>query len=253
MTKTSITRCALRLVATPALALALGMPATAAAQESAAAMVNQDEAYAELVDVFQQPELADAIFEGSIKDLRKVWKADPFMAEMEAECPGILDAMIEGSTPLMRKIDQRANREYRNALLGILKANLTPEEAMAATVWFRSEDGQAMLASAARNVTTEASLGEIVATEEGSASREAFARDKEASVQRVMGEMDAPMQRRVAMAFMDSSWGPKLVALRPQMDEARYTIFNAPLSAEEEAEMEAVMTQTIDDHYATCS
>lgn len=206
-----------------------------------------------LVDVFHTKEAGDLVFDRQMAELRSVWLAMPEFAEIEAGCPGMIDAVLVAVRPVFRDMDERSNRQLRNALRGIFAANITPQEAQAAAAFFQSPDGQILIGAVLNNVTMETSLTEAMEGGEGNFSRESMARDKRKTSAAAVRAIDPETQQRIAAKLTSEPWFPKLMALRPQMDNARYTIFNAPLTPREEAQIDAVIGPAMDAHFETCT
>ena len=212
----------------------------------------QQDPYMALVDLFHTLDAGNLVFERQMAQLRDVWLGTPEFAQVEVACPGMVDAVLFAVKPVFREMDERSNRQLRNALRGIFAANITPQEAQEATAFFQSPDGQVLIGAVLNNVTMETALTEAMTTGDGAFSRESMARDKHRTSAAAVRSIDPETQDRIAATLTAAPWFPKLMALRPQMDNARYTIFNAPLTSREQAQIDAVIGPAMDAHLETC-
>lgn len=191
----------------------------------------------------QVAEQSDKVIEATIVAMRR---GDPTFDQMEAQYPGLLQALRTAWKPLFLKSSAQILPLYRAELSQLYQDNLTLGEARQVLAFFSSPEFRTFITSARSNINYANTAESIVASEQltGGAMR----KDMLAAGERTAGQMTKAQQNKLA-AFLASPTGRKLVSLRNRKLEIDLKWANY-VSPEMEKEMMGVTIETMLNHVA---
>lgn len=237
-----------------AAALACLAPAAALAQHAApAAVAADDDAQLALATVLTNDGFVAETFRQSMDTaFVSALHADPAMAEIEAECPGLIAAMSEAVEPVMWPSHQRDHAGYRADLHTLFEGELSDAHAREAAEFFASPLGQRFMAALTNAMTVDAMLGELEADETAHISAQAMAADNLESASRGIMALEPADRLEITTVFATSAWAAEFNRLQPQIDALQLAMANADFSAEEGAAMDAAIDGVLEERLAAC-
>jgi hypothetical protein len=184
-------------------------------------------------------------------DLPAAFRSDPNIQEIEAECPGAVEALLVATTPMFKELDQEGRRDYRAALRNLLPTRMSEADARAAAEFFGSDLGQKFVRSISEQSTLSNSLSSAMSNDEGSIDRDAFERDQ---LNAARGGLEAlsDFEKLSVNRALQTSWGEAINDLSPEIMTLKYSIMNAEMTPDQNAALDAVIGETIDAHFDAC-
>ncbi|MFM5894287.1 MAG: hypothetical protein ACKOQM_07635 [Novosphingobium sp.] len=175
------------------------------------------------------PAQVDKILASLLENMKR---NDPSFERMEQTYPGMLQAVGDAMRPVLLKSSMSTVPLYRADLSQLFQGELTAAEADAASRFFGSNDGQALIASLQDNMQYNRSVGAVAADK--TATNADVRADKGAAGVRTFQSLE-PAQRQRVMAFFTSPAGRKLIALGPKRTAIDQKWFNySPPGSEKE-------------------
>lgn len=179
-------------------------------------------------------------------------RGDPEMAQIEAECPGLIAAMSAAVEPIMWPAHQRDYAGYRGQLHALFERELSDEHARGAADFFGSPLGQRFITALSSEISIDATLGELQTGEAAHVSAEALAADNLESASRGIMALEPADRLEITTMFSTSAWAPEFARIEPQVGALQLAMANADYTPEEGAAMDAAIDGVIDRHFAAC-
>jgi hypothetical protein len=208
--------------------------------------------YERLVDVFLAPEVQQRAVEAVLAATREQFLAQPNVAAMESDCPGTIDALMQGFASWALAGLAADSGAYRERMVGFLRERMPEDQAAEAAGFFESALGQRVLRVVSGEMSFEQTLASGAADEEGRFSREAFDADRAEITARSLGQMTPAELEALEQAMGSSAWGVTFQRLLPELQQLRFEEMNAPATPEEDAAMERIIAAAVDAHLAQC-
>lgn len=164
--------------------------------------------------------------------LGEQFRKDPDMLELDTEYPGLLDALIEGIRPIMRREAGRVLPLYAKELAGLYASNLSEAEAQEVKIFFRSPAMKHFAASLLQNQSFNNTLRDMI---QGSDISEAsLQHDNQSAAIQASLQMDGNELAEVKKFFAEPL-GQKLAGLNARKREidAKWTNYISPVGEKE--------------------
>jgi hypothetical protein len=186
---------------------------------------------------------SDKVVDATIVAMRR---GDPTFDQLEAQYPGLLQALKTAWKPMVRKNSVEVLPLYRAELSQLYQDNLTLAEARQVMTFFSSPEFKAFITSARSNLDYANTAESIVTNEQltGGAVR----KDMLAAGERTVAQMTQAQQGKLT-AFFATPTGRKLIGLRNRKLQIDLKWSNY-VSPEMEKEMELVTIEAMLDHIA---
>ena len=239
----------MKIIAAAALAI-IAPTALAAQTEPTAIQTAPQEAgpYARLADALLSPQVREAGFEVTVRDLRTVMLRDPDIALTEKDCSGAVDSMVMAVRPFLAEYEAVESATIRREMIALFRETLNDEEADQLATFYQSENGQKLIAAINANLNFEQT---ITGSAEG---------DAEAPV--VVKKSDLESDNRRAIAGMLKSLSPeelqeigtqivkvpafaRMQELNPKIQALRLDIANRNLIPGFDARMEKAIQEAL--------
>lgn len=160
-------------------------------------------------------------------------KADPRMAELEAQKPGLALAIAEGLRPVFKPFSQRITTDFRGKVVALMRESLTADEAHTIAVVFSSPAMKKMMRIAVANYTQTNVLRDAMRGD-GTITAQSADADNRAAVSAAMEEMTPADYAELAKLPMTPALGRKLQQMQPRITALRIAMENAALLPQEE-------------------
>lgn len=160
-------------------------------------------------------------------------KADPRIATLEAQKPGLALAIAEGLRPVFKPFSERITGEFRGKVVALMRETLTGDEAQSVAIIFSSPAMKKMMRIAVSNYTQTNVLREAMRGD-GTVTAQAADADNRAAVRAAMEEMTPADFAELAKLPMNPALGRKLQQLQPRITALRIAMENAELLPQEE-------------------
>jgi len=212
----------------------------------------QSDPYQALVAELASPEAFDLALRRLLEsDMPAAFRSDPDIAVLEEDCPGLIQALVNASTPMLTELNAQGLKEYRVSLRDLLAARLNADEARQAADFFTSELGRRFVRTVSAEATLGGSLTSSLSNEAGSIDRRAFEQDQQASVRSGLAALSPADLQAVNMIFA-SDWGRAFAALSPEIQELKYRLVNADLTPEQGATVEELSAKAATAYLEAC-
>ena len=167
-------------------------------------------------------------------------RADPSLAVTEAECPGLIDAMVAAGEPIMRPAHQRDFLIYRDKLTRLFANEMSGEHAAEGAAFFGSALGKRFLASLAMHPT----IGGV----SGATPAAATPPDARAGLDAL-----EPLDRREIEGILGgSAWALEFSRLQPRIAEAQLEMATSDYLPSEDAAMDQAFAAAAETHLTAC-
>jgi hypothetical protein len=222
----------------------------AMAQDGAGAPGEADP-YRALAEAMKPPEYV----EFGLRTLREeimpqAFARDPRFVQLEAVCPGLSAVTIAAAEPVFRRIYESLSSEHLDAMVGLFREKLTPQEAAQAAAFFVSPLGRRFSKTHA-----EASATDTASTENSSArevSRAAFAEESAALAETAVSALSEQDVAAIGEIFTTTAWGRKYLEVEPDLMELTRQLQIAAPRDELGAEAKAAMSAAARTHFQQC-
>ena len=238
----------------------LFLAGVAASLMSAAPLIAQDggegvaieDPYLLFAQTMSPEEIYDLSFEATMVQLAAAYTNDSDIAAMEAECPGSVSAMVEGTRDLMRKAHREEGRALLEAATRIARSRFDEAEIREITSFFANPLGQKMLFNAAANVEASQSFNDVVSNDDSSIGQAAFEADRQSHVEKTVQAMSAADIAELERFFAGKPWLVDLQAFSSDMATEKLRIINLPLDPADDAAIAERTEVALTAHLATC-
>lgn len=235
--------------ASAGLALASPIPIIAKdTPEAQASEAVQPSAYADLVATMQDGVDQDMVIENQLVVVRSIWEADPNMVAAEAAYPGLFDAMIDASRPIIKRQNQELQEEFRPRFVSALADNLTEQEAARIAEFYRSPLGVKMLQGLSQTMDNRTSIENGVETGEIDAAD--LDKDVATSAGKIVGTLSAAEQTELVRLFTTDPALGKLPTLPAVMRPIRMEMEQAGMKPSRQKEIETAIQTAAQQHIA---
>lgn len=170
--------------------------------------------------------------------------ADPDIAAMEKEYPGLVKACVEAMRPVLIRYTRASLPELWDRLAVLFATEMTEAELRAAIAFYRSPTGAKMLKVMEEQVDYGPLLTDMAKSGNYDVSPEALSRTARAGAQHLYTELSEE-QRDEAARFAASPAGRKVVVLVPRV-MAIHAEWSNESDPEFEAELEKVLVETVE-------
>ncbi len=179
-------------------------------------------------------------------------RGDPDMAQIEAECPGLIAAMSAAVEPIMWPAHQRDYADYRGQLHALFERELNDGHARGAAEFFASPLGQRFITALSSEISVDATLSELQTGEAAHVSAEALAADNLESASRGIMALEPADRLEITTIFSTNAWASEFARIEPQVAALQLAMANSDYTPEESAAMDAAIDGVIDRRFAAC-
>jgi hypothetical protein len=195
---------------------------------------------------------SDAVWERSFAamiDRAKIaFLADPTIVRGEARCPGLIDAILSATAPLMRQRHFASREVLRTGMARILSEGLTEAQAREALAFYRSPEGQFLMELGADSNNYDE--GFTVTPER--LDREAFDGDLARTHDAIRNNLDPKLAERAERQLGASHWYHPYLKIHPQIQDLRFAISKTKPPAEETARIDQATKRAAIQHFVNC-
>lgn len=174
--------------------------------------------------------------------------ASPELALGEKRYPGLGRAMAEALKPLLKTRDMRLRKLFLPRQVAAIRANLTVAEAADVAWFYRSKYGRKLLGNVIAGFDGKQMM--VDAVNGGDVGAAAFKADSNRAVARAIVALTEEDLIEIGKLATERPALQKLKPLGAALGEVRLAAENEPMTAEEEAEMTAVVVAAIEQHIA---
>lgn len=215
---------------------------------------DREDVYAKLVDTWMPEAGLQKVNANLIDDVRAAYHADEEVHDLDAQCPGLIDATIETMIPFLSEYDAIELRLRRAAAIQILSEELSISDARAATEFYASELGQKLVLSVMSNYSLENTLTVALDSDDDEVPIEgaALESDKQNAVRAGINALSPDQRAEIERQLEEATWGPAIARLRPKISAAGLAISNSDFAPEVDKRMDQALDETIEAHLEKC-
>jgi hypothetical protein len=205
----------------------------------------ESDLYDTLIDTIAQGfDVAD-MTERALSQMRSTMiSSDAELRDMEKSYPGIIEQMLAAMRPIILRHSQRVSTEGRSEMVQLFRLRLTADEAREATEFYRSPLGLRLIESISENISVSATQREAIIAG-GEVSAEAISQDHTATVRGSLAALTEQERIQIERNLAGHPWVWKLNLARTEMLEINRRMENAPMSAEDDAALNEVVTNVV--------
>lgn len=200
-------------------------------------------AYGDLLAAIQGSVDPETVITQTLKAARQSFLANPDFVAAEAQSPGFVDELVNSMRPVMVAQDARVKALYRPQFLALFAANLTPGEAASIARFYRSDLGRKIMTRVVDNTSLDARVASV--GKEGTVSEDALGKDFTASSSAAVAQLTEADLMALERLITAEPALHKITGLQQPMIALRTRLENEPLSAQENADLEAAMSAVI--------
>ncbi|MBX7527661.1 hypothetical protein [Qipengyuania vesicularis] len=207
-----------------------------------------------LVDAMMSPEGLAVASTNSIAEIRKVYEADADLIEMEAECPGTIDLLMATTTPFFYEYDRIEAELRREAMVEILRVEMSEEHARAASEFYSSEIGQKLTMAVMDNYSIETTLNAAMQSEEDEfeVDPKDVASDNLRSAAAAALTLSPEEKASIESQLRGREWFAALLKARPKMFARGMEIANSDFAPHLDREIETAVDTALTAHLDDC-
>lgn len=242
------------LPAVASLGLALALPFTLQAQDTAPPVVAPEEsAHARLVAVMSPDALHEASFANTVSELRRFYMENPDFVLLDKECPGLIDNIFEKSEDEMREYHWAEANAIRSLMLDLVTEYLTEEQANEGAALYGTPLGQKVIIAAGQNQNLQNTMESAVENKGGEVDRTAFDRDQRATTSKVLRTLTRAEIEEFGRLAMGSKFLPAFQRLNPLIQQRKFELLNSDRLSAYETRMQAAMQDAMNSHIEACN
>lgn len=179
---------------------------------------------------------------------RQIALADPATVALDEAYPGLIDRLIEVSQPVVLGQMERRLPELWRRQAELFAAELTPSEIEDAIAFYASPAGRKMMTALGEHYDEGPLMDDMMENPDYKISGEALTAGIAGAIPGIIREMDAG-ELRALFAFSRQPVFAKVKELGPRSQAINATWANEQ-TEEAQAEIDALMAKTIDNHLA---
>jgi hypothetical protein len=168
---------------------------------------------------------------------------DSAVKALEAEHPGLIDAIVAELEPVFKRFIVGALPDYHRGIGDLYGANFSTSELTEIHRFFSTPTGKKISQGVQINMSMESVMDEAVSNPDAPATSGAIDSDHRATVAKALKSIDKSDTAEL-LRFGSASWFPKLKSFRPKLLAFETEFMNRP-SPELEAEIGKVMDKTM--------
>lgn len=230
-------------------AMAIALPGAFMALPSAA---QDTDSYDHLARVLTSDAISDEVFRMNlVSGFVGVLRQDPNTAQLENECPGLIEGLTDAVEPIMLESHIEGYAWYRSELNALFRRELSESDAQGAADFWGSEFGQNVLISIAKQHSVENTVEEALETT-GPVSEEAYAADKAATVERVMENLNQQDLERFSREMAGADWFPAFQRIRGEVNALSLNLVNRDFTPSQGKQFDRAVDDFYEAHFASC-
>ena len=171
------------------------------------------------------------------------FRADPDFQALEAEYPGLLDAILAELRPAIERFTRSELPAYHQKVADLLSSRFTRAEIEDITQFYLTPTGQKLVTGMAANADAGAMMSEIIADPDKPTSYSAIAKDHGTAAEATLKQVDKSDEGAL-LELAAKPYFAKLAALGPAMRKLDQDFSNEPAPAFE-AEVGAIIEAVI--------
>ncbi|QZD90351.1 DUF2059 domain-containing protein [Qipengyuania aurantiaca] len=231
------------------LAFATGLASAANAQEAeAVASASETSSYDALLDSMLDGLDREQLIDNQLRVAKSFWEADANVVAMEAQHPGLMDAMVRAMRPILIRVDAELQNEYRDDFVAAIAATVTAEEASTIAQFYSSDLGVKMLSGISATYDGKESIAKTL--ESGAPTNETFDRDTAVTTNHVVQTLSAEEQQELVAQFTSKPALQKLPAIQQAMRPIRIQMERAGMAPERQRVIQEAVRKAAMDHMA---
>lgn len=180
------------------------------------------------------------MIEASLDWLVHELMSDPNIAALDRENPGLVKALRSAVRPIIVGYSQRVKVSYRPKMIAALEADLTGPEAAEIAQFYASPIGRVLVSGVSQNYRPDAVLGTLETDEKVSTTE--VRRDMNSATQATLQSLSAEQTEELYREIAAHPAVEKLALVIPQITALRAQMEEEPMTAEEEAAIQTVLT-----------
>ena len=207
-----------------------------------------------LVDAMMSPEGLAVASTNSIAEIRKAYEADADLVEMDAECPGTIDLLMSTATPFFYEYDRIEAELRREAMVEILREEMSDEHARAASDFYSSEIGQKLTMAVMNNYSIESTLNAAMQSDEDEfeVDPEDVASDNRRSAVAAALTLSPEEKASIEAQLRGRDWFAALLKARPKMFARGMEIANSDFAPHLDRQIDAAVDTALTAHLDDC-
>lgn len=234
------------IIAVAPLAILFANPALGQENDATGTELVDHTAYAAIFDALQGGLDSELVIENQLEVIRSLWAQDPTMAQMEAQHPGLFDALLAAARPVLTRQNEEIAVEYRPKFLAALANVLTPAEAETIAQFYRSPIGIKMMRSLSANMDSRASIeGGLKTGEIAIADVES---DIEKGAEKVMDGLTTSEEKDLARILSSDPVYLKFPALQSAVMPVRAQMERESMTPQRQREIEQTIAMAAQQH-----
>lgn len=184
------------------------------------------------------------LIESALDWLELELAGDPNIAALEAANPGMIEAFRHSVRPVIVSYSQRVKLAYRPRMIALLEDGLTEAEAAEIADFYESPIGRRLVSGVSSNYRADAVLGTIQSDTRVTAAD--VRRDMDDASATTLQGLSAEEQQALYREIAAHPAIAKLVPVVPRIAALRAQMEEEPMIAEEEAAIQAALTDVFD-------
>ncbi|MBX7458186.1 hypothetical protein K3152_08000 [Qipengyuania sp. 1NDH17] len=237
-----------------AILLSFAIPHIAFAQDVVPAVVSEQDSYEALVESMIPPGGLEAAQANTLREIRAAYQQDPDFADLEQSCPGTIGVVMDTMTPILKEYDIIELRLRREAMLEILKVELSPDQARLAADFYSSPLGRKLMGAVAANHSLSNTLQSVMASEDETPliDSETVSKDNREAAIKAVSELSPEEIQTIRSQIGEEEWYFALMATRPKMLEAAMAIANSDFAPHLDKRLDEEVEAAMTSHLETC-
>lgn len=216
----------------------------AAEEVAERAQIAPQPAHFDLIEALRENVDQDAMLDAAVAAaIQAMYDESEEFRQMEAEAPGLFDAMMVAARPILQRYNARIVEETKPKLAALLAELVTPEEAANIASFYRSPMGKKLINAVKSNASFENRMRGIAERDDISAS--SVAQDQIATNRAAMNSLTDEEKAEIEAEMRKYPEFMKLRLFQLRSVPINHAAENTPMTQAEERAFEEVMMKTI--------
>lgn len=219
----------------------------------AQAQSSADDPYNYLVQTLAGDEMARRSFESEMEHaFVAVLRADAEFMELDAECPGALQGLVDVNRPIMWESHLDDFDWYRAELDRAFRNELSPEHAEGMANFFASELGQRFFDTIFQEQRFDRTIAKVMEDDGDKIDAETLLKDKTDTATRSLMALEPVDRQELTHIFATEEWAMSLIAIQPRLREIQLQLANREFTPDQDAQMDQRTEEFVTRHFDAC-
>lgn len=233
--------------------LGLAFTSPVLAQSSDSGEASSKDPHVAMVEALTNAEGFAATQANALRDVRQAYQKDPNIADIEGQCPGTVDVLVETTRPILYDYSILEAELRRDALVAVLREEISAEHAQAAADFYGSDVGQRMVVAIMSNRTMEKMMESAMENiDEGIIDADSVAADNRKSVEDGIRSMTQEDRADLNTMAAGQPWLAELARVRPKLFEAGMKVTNSDFAPHLDARLDRDIEAALATHLEAC-